>query len=102
MEKQLHFTLFIQLEPLPIEPKVGDYLWSQRHAIRAVEPTGCPTGKEDGFPPSSFPIYFEYHPQVEPTEEVAEGKAAEVFSIEVKESKPVARKKVGSIELIFL
>jgi len=45
---------------------------------------------------------FEYHPQVEPTEEVPEGKAAEVFSIEVKESKPVARKKVGSIELIFL
>ena len=37
----------------------------------------------------TFPIYFEYHPQVEPTEEVPEGKAAEVFSIEVKEPKPV-------------
>ena len=47
--------------------------------------------KEDGFPPSSFPIYFEYHPQVDPTEEVPEGKAAEVFSIEVKESKPVRK-----------
>ena len=50
---------------------------------------GCPTGKEDGFPPSSFTIFFEYHPQVEPTEEVPEGKAAKVFSIEVKEPKPV-------------
>ena len=42
-------------------------------------------------PPSSFPIYFGYHPQVEPTEEGPEGKAAEVFSIEVKGSKHVRK-----------
>jgi len=42
-------------------------------------------------PPSSFTIFFEYHPQVEPTEEVPERKAAEVFSIEVKEPKPVRK-----------
>ena len=62
--------------------------WSQRDAPRV---------RKMFFPYRLSPSIFECHPQVEPTEEGPEGKAAEVFSIEVKESKPVARKKVGII-----
>ena len=50
-----------------------------------------PGGWREGVPYRLSPSIFEYHPQVEPTEEVPDGKAAEVFSIEVKESKPVRK-----------
>jgi hypothetical protein len=45
--------------------------------------------EEEDFPPSSFPVTFEYHPKVEASKENPKEKEAEVVEFKVKEVKSV-------------